>query len=167
MVFTYSKRFNKFCTIYSSVIGAIHISTFSDFSSRPYAFGDSFSFKRFFTSHTHSNSSLSDTLLLIPLLYQDARNRAIGMLQYGRSQAGVARYFGPHHNTDITETPQPAKYNVSDYPRTGRPRVTTQRQDNDIRSTHLRIRFQTASLTARTIPGHRSISFKNCPKPSA
>lgn len=163
MVFTYSKRFNKFCTIFSSVT----FFTFSDFSSRPYAFGDSFSFKRFFTSHTHSNSSLSDTLLLMPLLSQDVRNRAIGMLQYGRSQAGVARHFGPHHNTDIMETLQPAKYNASDYPRTGRPRVTTQRQDNHIRSTHLRIRLQTASLTARTIPGHRSISFKNCPKPSA
>jgi len=63
MVFTYSKRFNKFCTFFSSVIGVFHISTFSDFSSRPYAFGDSFSFRRFVcTLHTQK-------IIFIPIHY--------------------------------------------------------------------------------------------------
>ena len=47
---------------------------------------------------------------------------------------------------------------VQDRQRSGRPRVTSRRQDNYIRTSHLRNRFQSASLTARSIPGHRRIS---------
>lgn len=97
----------------------------------------------------------------MPRLSQDERNRAIGMLQSGRSQADVARHFGCHRNTILSLWRRyNQQNNVSDYPRTGRPRVTTQRQDNHIRLTHLRNRFQTASLTARTIPGLRPISSR-------
>ena len=37
--------------------------------------------------------------------------------------------------------------------RSGRPRVTSRQQDNHIRLVHLRDRFQTSNLTARSIPG--------------
>ena len=43
-------------------------------------------------------------------------------------------------------------------PRAGRPRVTSRQQDNHIRLVHLRNRFQTANLNARTIPGLLPIS---------
>ena len=49
--------------------------------------------------------------------------------------------------------------------RSGRPRVTSLRQDTYIRVTHLRNRLQTAALTARSIPGLRNISLRtvrNC-----
>ena len=45
-----------------------------------------------------------------------------------------------------------------DYPRPGAPLVKSRLQDNHIRLTHLRNRFQSASLTARTIPGHQIIN---------
>jgi hypothetical protein len=44
--------------------------------------------------------------------------------------------------------------------RSGRPRVTSRRQDNHIRLVHLRNRFQTSSFTARIIPGLRPISSR-------
>ena len=44
--------------------------------------------------------------------------------------------------------------------RSGRPRVTSRRQDNHIRLVHLRNRFQTSSFTARSIPGLRPISSR-------
>jgi hypothetical protein len=49
---------------------------------------------------------------------------------------------------------------TSDRIRSGRPRVTSRRQDNHIRLVHLRNRFQTSSLTARSIPGLRPISSR-------
>ena len=42
---------------------------------------------------------------------------------------------------------------TSDRPRPGRPRVTTRCQDRHIRTTHLRNRFISATVTARTTPG--------------
>jgi hypothetical protein len=41
-----------------------------------------------------------------------------------------------------------------------RPHVTSRRQANHIRLVHLRNRFQTSSVTARTIPGLRPISSR-------
>lgn len=97
----------------------------------------------------------------MPRLSQDDRNRAIGMLEAGTVQTEVARHFGCHRNTigSLWRRYQQSG-NVRDQPRTGRPRVTSQRQDNHIRLVHLRNRFQTSSLTARTIPGLRRISSR-------
>ena len=68
----------------------------------------------------------------------------------------VARHFGVHVSTierlvrRLRETGQ-----VADRPRSGRPRVTSQRQDRAIRLAHLRNRHLTATETAvNTIGGH-------------
>jgi hypothetical protein len=50
--------------------------------------------------------------------------------------------------------------NTRDRRRSGRPRVTSRRQDFHIRLVHLPNRFQTSSLTARSIPGLRPISSR-------
>jgi hypothetical protein len=50
--------------------------------------------------------------------------------------------------------------NARDSQRSGRPRVPSGQQHNHIRLVHLRDRFQTSSLTASSIQGLRSISFR-------
>lgn len=95
----------------------------------------------------------------MPRLSEDERNQAIGMIQAGVAQNVVARRFGVHRNTihALWRRFQQSG-NTRDGPRSGRPRVTSLRQDNYIRVVHLRNRFQTAALTARSIPGLRRIS---------
>ena len=77
------------------------------------------------------------------------------------SQNDVARRLGVHRNTigSLWRRYQ-QNGNVRDQPRSGRPRVTTRRQDNHIRLVHLRNRFRTSSLTACSIPGLRRISSR-------
>ena len=106
----------------------------------------------------------------MPRLGTDARHRAIGMIQAGTPQ------LAPGNPTlhpsvillsGLVYTVTPLRSSLwrcfqttgsgSDRPRPGRPRVTSQRQDQYIRVTHLRNRFQMASVTARTIPGLRRI----------
>ena len=82
------------------------------------------------------------------------RERAIGMLQAGRSLTDVSVTFQVHKSTicrlwrrfRATDT-------TDDRPRAGRPRVTTPQQDRHIRLTHLRDRFRTATETALETPG--------------
>lgn len=95
----------------------------------------------------------------MPRLNENQRNRAVGMLQAGMAQNTVARHFGVHRNTiqSLWRRFQQSG-NTQDRPRSGRLRVTSRQQDNHIRLVHLRNRFQTASLTARSIPGLRPIS---------
>ena len=94
----------------------------------------------------------------MPRLATDTRHRAIGMIQAGTPQRNVALRFGvQQNNISSLWTRFQATGSGSDRPRSGRPRVTSQRQDQYIRVTHLRNRFQTASVTARTIPGLRRI----------
>ena len=98
----------------------------------------------------------------MPRLGTDASHRAIGMIQAGTPQRDVALRFGVHLNTirSLWRRFQTTG-SGSDRPRSGRPRLTSQRQDQYIRVTHLRNRFQTASVTARTIPGLRRIYPRN------
>ena len=78
------------------------------------------------------------------------------MIQAGAPQRDVALRFGVHRNTiSSIWRPFKTKGSGSDRPRSRRPRVTSQGQDQYIRMTHLRHRFQAASVTARTIPGLR------------
>lgn len=95
----------------------------------------------------------------MPRLTENDRWRAIGMLQSGTPQTQVARRFNVHRNTiwNLWRRHQQTNH-VRDRPRSGRPPVTTRRQDNWIRQTHLRHRFQPATTTAATIPGLRRIS---------
>ena len=80
-------------------------------------------------------------------LSNEQRARALGMLEAGTNQTVVAVTFGLHKST-ISRLLQ--RYRTT---RSGRPRVTTLRQDRTIQLIHLRNRFKTATATAREIPG--------------
>ena len=96
----------------------------------------------------------------MPRLDENQRLRAIGMLQAGLAQNVVAKHFGCHRNTILSLWRRFRQSgNTRDRRRSGRLRVTS-RQDNHIRLVHLRNRFQTSNLTARSIPGLRPISSR-------
>ena len=87
------------------------------------------------------------------------RHEALGMLRANATVSAVARAFNVKRDTiQKLRIRFQASGSVSDTPRSGRPRVTTAVEDNRIRVTHLRDRFQTASKTAREWPGRRPIS---------
>ena len=84
------------------------------------------------------------------------RGQAIALLNQGQRQQQVARPFGVHVSTierlvrRLRETGR-----VADRPRSGRPRVTSQRQDRAIRLAHLRNCHLTATETAvNTVGSH-------------
>ena len=83
-------------------------------------------------------------------LSQLDRGRAIALILQGRSQRDV----GVHGST-ISRLVQRlrATGRLTDRPRSGRPRVTTQRQARRIRLVHLRNRLRTATETAREVIG--------------
>ena len=97
----------------------------------------------------------------MPRLTENQHLRAVGMMETGMAQNEVARHFGVHRNT-ISSLWRRFQQNGKprDLPQSGRPCVTSRQQDNHIRLTHLRNRFQSSSLTARTIPGLRPISSR-------
>ena len=78
-------------------------------------------------------------------LSQLDRGRAIALILQGRSQRDVAQQFGVHEST-ISRLVQRlrATGRLTDRPRSGRPRVTTQHQDRHIRLVHLRNRLRTS-----------------------
>ncbi|XP_065939372.1 uncharacterized protein [Magallana gigas] len=95
----------------------------------------------------------------MPRLNENQRNRAVGVLQAGMAHHTVAKHFGVHRNIiQLLWSRFQQSGNTQDRLRSGRPRVTTRQQDNHIRLVHLKNRFQTAGLTARSIPGLRPIS---------
>ena len=72
-----------------------------------------------------------------------------------------ARHFGVHYNmiqSLLRRFRQSG--NTRDRQRSGRLRVMSRQQHNHIRLVHLRDRFQTSSLTARSIPGLPSLSSR-------
>ena len=77
------------------------------------------------------------------------------MAQMGATQVQIARRFGC---TPLTVARLIQRYRqtgrTQDRPRTGRPRVTTQLEEGQIRLIHLRNRFVTATATAATALGH-------------
>lgn len=92
----------------------------------------------------------------MPRLSNDQRLRSIGMLEAGMDQRDVARIMHCHQRT-ISELLQRYRQtgSVADRPRSGRPKVTTERQDRYIQLTHLRDRFLRASqIAAVTIGTH-------------
>ena len=86
-------------------------------------------------------------------LLQEQRNEAVQMLLRGTSQAVLARNFQVSRST-ITRLYQRLRQTgtTNDRPRSGRPRVTSRRQDRYMRLTHLRNRFRTAVETALVKP---------------
>ena len=87
-------------------------------------------------------------------MHQIERERAIGRLQAGDSATSVANHFGVALST-ITRLWRRflTNGNTQDNPRTGRPRVTSTRQDRHILFQHRRDRFRPATETARTTIG--------------
>ena len=91
------------------------------------------------------------------------RGRAIALLMQGQRQQQVANHFGVNVSTierlvrRLRETGH-----LADRPRSGRPRVTSRRQDGTIRLAHLRNRHLTATETALNTVGthNRQISPK-------
>ena len=83
-------------------------------------------------------------------LSQLDRGRAIALILQGRSQREVAQQFGVHESM-ISRLLQRlrATSRLTDPPRRGHPRVTTQRQCGHIRLVHLRNRLRTTTETAR------------------
>ena len=87
-------------------------------------------------------------------LTQDQRYAAVQMLLRGTSQAVIARNFQVRKST-ITRLYQRLRQTgtTNDRPRSGRPRVTTRRQDRYMCLSHLRNQFRTAVETAQVTPG--------------
>jgi transposase len=93
----------------------------------------------------------------MPRLSNNDRNQALGMLRAGISTREVARLFNCHQSTVVHLRQRlQTTNNVSDRPRPGQPRVTTDQQDRHIRLQHLRKRFKTAASTARETPGRHN-----------
>ena len=89
--------------------------------------------------------------------------RAIALILQGRSQRDVEQQFGVHEST-ISHLVQRlrATSRLTDRPRSGCPRITTQRQDRRIRLVHLRSRLRMATETAREIIGTHG--HRVCPR---
>ena len=90
----------------------------------------------------------------MPRLRQNERERAVTYLLQGVSQSEVARRLGVHQSTinRLWKRLQTTG-STADQPRSGRPRVTTERQDRRIRLLHLRDRFRTSVQTALETAG--------------
>lgn len=90
----------------------------------------------------------------MPRLNEVERGRALAFIMQGQSQRRVAQRLGVHEST-ISRLIQrlQATGRLQDRPRSGRPRVTTQRQDRFIQLSHLRNRHLTASETAANTLG--------------
>jgi transposase len=97
----------------------------------------------------------------MPRLDENQHLRAIGMLRAELAQNVVARHFGYHRNTILSLWRRFRQSgNTRDHRHSGRPRVTSRRQNNHIRLVNMRNRFQMSNLTARSIPGLRPISSR-------
>ena len=95
----------------------------------------------------------------MPPLRAAARENAIGRLQAGQRQAGVA------HALNVSQSTISRLWNrfqqsgsTADAPRSSRPWVTTPAQDRFIRLRHLRNRFLSAQSTVQALPGNQRIS---------
>ena len=102
-----------------------------------------------------SQKALSQNVM--PRLSLKDRNRALGQLEAGRHANDVAADFAYHVFTiyRLLERHR-VTGDVSDGRRSGRPRVTSVRQDRFIRVTHPRTRFQSAVATSRQPRGLNS-----------
>lgn len=93
----------------------------------------------------------------MPRLSKVDRGRAIAMLLAGNTQLHVARQFRVHKSTISRLVSRlNATGRVDDQPRSGRPRVTSRRQDRVLRLAHLRNRRLTAAETARNTIGNHN-----------
>lgn len=90
----------------------------------------------------------------MPRLSNDQRQQAIGRLQAGESVQQVARAFRVNVSTVYRLQHRfRATNRCDDLPRSGRPKVTTERQDRHIVRQHLREPLKTATSTAHNTIG--------------
>ena len=105
----------------------------------------------------YKNPKLYSCALLfdqLPRLRTELGERAIGMPEAGMGARAVARRLNVHESTVSRLRSRYQETNSTrDRARTGRPRVTTPAQDNNIRLRHLHNRQLTAASTARETPG--------------
>ena len=95
----------------------------------------------------------------MPKLTTDQRSEAIGMLRANASVSQVANHFGVSRFCIYKlKTKFQATGTVKDRQRSGRPRVTTRRENRHIRTTHLRDRFKSAIETSREFRPARPVS---------
>ena len=89
----------------------------------------------------------------MPNLTNHVRSTIIGMVMSGTKQKDIAQRLGIHRHT-VRNTVRRFRRtgSVSELPRRGRPRVTTARDDQFIRTSHLRDRFRSSAFTARNLP---------------
>ncbi|KAK7093744.1 hypothetical protein V1264_007439 [Littorina saxatilis] len=91
----------------------------------------------------------------MPRLTPEQRERAVGRLSAGDDPEAVAVAFNVHLSTVYRLQQRFVNTgSTADTQRSGRPRVTTQRQDRQILRHHLRNRFHTANETARNTVGN-------------
>ena len=89
----------------------------------------------------------------MPNLRNHVRSMIIGMVTSGMKHKDIAQRLGIHRNTVLNTVRRfVTTGSTSERPRSGRPRVTTARDDQFIRTSHLRDRFRTATFTARNLP---------------
>jgi len=86
--------------------------------------------------------------------FENERNQALGMLMVGATKQHVANAFCCSVST-VTRLAQgvQATGSVRGRSRPGQQRVTTRRQDRQMRVNHLRNRFQMATQTSRQTVG--------------
>ena len=110
-----------------------------------------------FDSFTDFSFHFYATLNFFPIMVRLTdvqRGRAIALLMQGQRQQQVANHFGVNVSTierlvrRLRETGH-----LADRPRSGRPCVTSRRQDRTIRLAHLRNRHLTATETALNTVG--------------
>ena len=106
--------------------------------------------------HTSLSANFVTVEVLLVMVRLTEVQRGQALLMQGQRQQQVARHFGVHVSTierlvrHLRETGR-----VTDRPRSGRPRVTSQRQDRAIRLAHLRNHHLTATETAvNTVGSH-------------
>ena len=92
----------------------------------------------------------------MPRLNSEERDLVLAMLECGRSQEQVARRFNVLRSTiwRLVRRVRVMGTFADRLPRSGRPRVTSVRQDNFIRQRHLRDRFVTAESKSRVVVGN-------------
>ena len=90
----------------------------------------------------------------MPRLTEEQRQRALGRLEAGEPDRVVAHHFNCNVSTIYRLRQRyEATNSCADRPRTGRPHVTTTRQDRAIVRRHLREPFLTATETAHSTYG--------------
>ncbi|GFS08104.1 transposable element Tcb2 transposase [Elysia marginata] len=93
----------------------------------------------------------------MPRISKVDRHRALGLLQAGRPVSEVGLRMNVNRTTIFRLSQRLHETDtVSDRPRSGRPRCTTQRQDRDLVRNHRNNRFLSASASSRQTRGRNN-----------